>query len=242
MFFSAGASSSCWALPRQTTGSALPPAAVCGVSACAFQGTNGHVLVQRPEVAAPFWDVATPATWRRDRHWVCPAPHVLLQSATVAAGAQQVVLECRLGAIPNLAYIWDHQVSSKPLFPGAGFFELAAATLAAAGGPKSDATSALCGAAIPSPLPLPAKHSADGMVVLRAYLQPGSGGLRVVSSPAGFKQDHLTAAAARLAPVPPPAADATARPHYSALLPQHASARPSRSAARPVDLPPGTVC
>ena len=66
----------------------------------------------------------------------------------------------------SLAYLWDHQVSGRPVFPGAAYFEMAAAAagvLAAAGssgGSNTDA--ALVDVSIVAPLLLPCSSRTEG--------------------------------------------------------------------------------
>jgi hypothetical protein len=76
--------------------------------------------------------------------------------AAAAAGprAGVLVLQARLGSAA-CAYLWDHRVSGRALFPAAGFFELAAASVATLLGGARPAAAALAGAAIPAPLVLP---------------------------------------------------------------------------------------
>lgn len=67
----------------------------------------------------------------------------------------------------NAAFLWDHQVSGKPLFPGAGYFEIALSSLNTL---KSSDKSVCCvvGAFIPAPLvlPSPANTRVAGSVLL----------------------------------------------------------------------------
>ena len=78
---------------------------------------------------------------------------------------------------PALAYLWDHQVSGKALFPGAAFFELAAAaakTLLAAD------SAVLTSVSIPAPLVLPAPQNAAPAVMCK--LDAASGSIEVLSA------------------------------------------------------------
>ena len=101
------------------------PAAVVGVSAFAFQGTNAHALLAGQAVGA---EVEKPTgVWsRKQRYWVVPRAHALLHQAVVAMKSR-VTMQADLSRA-SLAFFWDHQVSGKVLFPGAGYFEMAAAT------------------------------------------------------------------------------------------------------------------
>lgn len=196
-------------MPRQTA--ALPlhsPAGqlLCGISAYAFQGTNAHAIIQRTPVgdaahSLPNTSHPAVALWQKEPHWVGPAVHVMLHSTrSMAAGASKaaVRMECRLSATPRLSYYWDHRVGGRVLFPGAGFFELATAAIKAAAGKAGAAAAGLAGAAIPAPLQLPEQQQMQkaAPVVLRATIRLSSGALAVASSPAAFKQDHLTGSTA----------------------------------------------
>jgi acyl transferase domain-containing protein len=117
-------------LPRQ--GGAGPLAdgsATWGVSAFAFQGTNAHAVVA---AAGPATDAAAaagaaaqlvPCTWQPKRHYILPESHLLICTAAVlsmpADGAAQrrVQYHAELAGA-SLAYLWDHQVLGKAVFPG----------------------------------------------------------------------------------------------------------------------------
>jgi len=91
-----------------------------GVSAFAFQGTNAHAVVQLYVGKAE--DKLHACVWKRKRYYVVPEPHVLLQTASVfkAVGTPllgRVTLQADLSA-PQLAYMWDHAVMGKCIFPG----------------------------------------------------------------------------------------------------------------------------
>jgi len=86
-------------------------------------------------------------------------------------------------------------VSNNVLFPGAGFFELATASLATIVGPRAvpqGASLAFCDAVIPAALPLPGKLSAqESSVALRCFVETITGELQIASSPTSFKQQHV---------------------------------------------------
>ena len=155
-------------------------------------------------------------SWQRQRHWAAPAPHrqaaarvfalhscmsesrVATSSLPCCAPARsllemcwpprrgEVVLGCRLAGA-RLAFMWDHQVSGKPLFPGAAFFEaIAAAACLLIGGRLGQAV--LAGVTIPAPLVLPpagsnelaeavvqvAASAADGRLQMQSLLRQGA--------------------------------------------------------------------
>jgi acyl transferase domain-containing protein len=111
-------------LPKQ--GGALPAAearetSTWGVSAFAFQGTNAHAVLAA--VSGSSSSVAVqleqlPA-WQGKRQYVLPEAHLLITAATVsAAGASRRVLFHAELAAASLAFLWDHQVMGKGIFPG----------------------------------------------------------------------------------------------------------------------------
>ena len=111
-------------LPKQ--GGALPAAearetSTWGVSTFAFQGTNAHAVLAA--VSGSSSSVAVqleqlPA-WQGKRQYVLPEAHLLITAATVsAAGASRRVLFHAELAAASLAFLWDHQVMGKGIFPG----------------------------------------------------------------------------------------------------------------------------
>ena len=196
-----------WVLPRETSGLPAPAQAgelVSGVSAFAFQGTNAHAVLQRPSAALELGGLSTTRAagsgWEGQVQWVAPLPHCMLHRARNGGGRSRAMLglECQLAATPRLNYFWDHRVSGKALFPGAGFLELALAAAKLAAG-RGAAAAALSGASIPAPLQLPdqlGEQPGGRPVVLRCALQLTSGELSVASSTAGFKQPHLSSSVA----------------------------------------------
>jgi hypothetical protein len=200
-----------WTVPRSTTSLPLHDSSgemLSGVSAYAFQGTNAHALLKRPTeaqtaggtLAGSLPNTARPvaAHWQREACWVAPPVHIMLHRVRGSGGSSRkasILLECQLSTTPQLAYFWDHRVGSRVLFPGAGFFEFAVAAGKAGVGKAAAAAVALAGATIPAPLQLPERQQllAAQPVVLRASVHAATLALTVSSSPAGFKQQHLTA-------------------------------------------------
>lgn len=173
---------------------------VCGISAFAFQGTNAHTVLQRPP-SAPATRHLVGTAWQREHLWVTPAPHVMLHGVAAAgtvsgSGGRQrsLIFECWLSSTPRLAFLWDHRVTDKVLFPGAGFFELAMASAKISVGSRTNAALVLGKAAIPAPLSLPdVLPRAPATLLLRCSTVLATGKVEVTSSPAGFKQPHLLA-------------------------------------------------
>lgn len=98
-----------------------------GVSSFAFQGTNAHaVLSAMPgQPADPtHTEGGVTALMHKQRHWVLPKPHSLLTAAQTEHGV--VMMQCQLSD-PRLAFLLDHQVMGRALFPAAGMLEVAVA-------------------------------------------------------------------------------------------------------------------
>ena len=106
---------------------------VCGSSSFAFQGTNAHALLQQagPQSATDAAQ-ARLSVWNRQRVWVAPPVHVLLQKAAATSGtrlarrhtAAAVAIEAEL-ATPQLAFLTQHSVLGLTMFPATAFLEMA---------------------------------------------------------------------------------------------------------------------
>ena len=187
-------------MPRQPAPSAAAQpsyntAAVFGVSAFAFQGTNAHaVLVAAAPVPLALVNPAGIA-WTQDRHWLAPAPHALL-GCVLSAAPGDVLFETDLRQ-PRHAFLWDHAVAGRHILPGAAFLEVAAAAVQAATGNEGSAV-VLASIAIPAPLELPKPAVGGGSVLmLRCQVESGSGRVKVASAgPAGMREHMFGSAAA----------------------------------------------
>jgi hypothetical protein len=125
---------------------------VFNIRAFRLQGTNAHAVLQSSQHGTGGASSSKPAAaWMQQRFWVAPPVHAALLRATAAPGGRLISMQALLTVAP-LAYTWDHQVGGKALFPGAGFFELAAAAAKIAGAASS---AAFLGVSIPAPLVLP---------------------------------------------------------------------------------------
>ena len=141
------------------------------------------------------------------RHWkpyiappVYPSPCSLLES--FKSGQRALFAVCLAGpaatSAPALVYLWDHRVNGRPVFPGAAYFEMAAAAARAlavggaaaavsAASPGGAAEAALQEVAIVAPLllPLPAPADRSGSVVLQASFLAAGGAMAIQSVQGG---------------------------------------------------------
>jgi hypothetical protein len=162
----------------------------------------------------------------------------MLHSARWVPQAQHATFVCALASAP-LAYLWDHQVSGRPLLPGAAFFELAA-TAAAALCAGHHAALALLGAAIPAPLVLPLTGSSRELAgALHVTVSVAAARLEVasLSTAGGRPAVHLAAGICAVAAAAPQRAVASAGvtkallPTLPALPAQPAAAASAAAAA-----------
>ncbi len=120
-----------FSLPKQPNGTGINPGFSSGVSSFAFQGTNSHLILGPAVHAAGSAEGASASAvpnWQRQYIHVLPPMHAQLSrcSAPVEARPGVIGFEMRMGH-PALSFFCDHQVSSKIIFPGAGYLELVAA-------------------------------------------------------------------------------------------------------------------
>ena len=237
-----------WQLPRQMSaavGTSGNGTSVAGISSFAFQGTNAHALLQQAgggAAAAPL--AAELAIWSKQRMWVAPPAHILLQTAaTTGSGAGKlarrqasaaVALEASL-AVPQLAFMWQHSVLGLAMFPATAFVEMAAGASRQLANANDLSTAAIRSAVFATPLALPAAGAA-GLARVRCLVQAASGSFEVGSAggTAGQVRTHFFASLSSVHPTAGSALAATSRadrPHLARLLLRGAAA-----AAAPVRL------
>ncbi|CAL8465609.1 g5145 [Coccomyxa elongata] len=166
-----------------------------GTSSFGMSGVNAHALFSAPDLApgdSSDESSKSPAlTWRAERHWVAPAVQRLLRSFSWGAGGGTCSFSVDLSA-PHLTYLLDHQVMERPLLPGAGLLEMAAAAGIALAGAKRDAVPILAQALISSPCQL---SVGGGARKLTCTLHPGQGSVQIASA-----QLHLTGVLTQMLP------------------------------------------
>ncbi len=202
-----------WHLPRQTSaaiGASSSGASVAGISSFAFQGTNAHALLQQAGGAAAAPVAVELAIWSKQRMWVAPPAHILLQTAaTSGSGAGRlarrqasaaVALEAALAA-PQLAFLWQHSVLGMAMFPATAFVEMAAGASRQLANASELSTSAIRSAVFATPLALPAAGAA-GLAHVRCLVQAGAGSFEVGSAggSAGQVRTHFYASLSAVRP------------------------------------------
>ena len=117
-----GSNAGLFMLPKQAAGLDLRAspagAALSGVSSFAFQGTNAHVLLCGAAVTEREHARTGLPCWQRQLVSVLPVAHAQVQCAAAEPGGTRLKLEMQLGQHAVHAFICDHQVSGKPIFPG----------------------------------------------------------------------------------------------------------------------------
>lgn len=94
-----------------------------------LQGTNAHAILskthspQRPQASSQ-------TLWQRERFWFTVAAHALLLRSAPGGSAQSGIITFQAPlAGPHLAFLNDHRIQDRGLFPGAAMFETAGAAM-----------------------------------------------------------------------------------------------------------------
>ena len=181
-------------LPRQSR--ALPQAgqalASTGISSFAFQGTNAHAVLQASPTAVAGPPAMAALTWQPRRQWVLPPAHCLIKHCMPGEQPNKAMFACKL-VQPALAFLWEHQVMDRSLFPGAGYFEMALAATRTLHGTANlhSAEDCLTQVAIPAPLVLPSSSAAAGLV-LTCSVDMGTQMINIASAAAqGSQSIHM---------------------------------------------------
>ena len=241
-----------WHLPRGTSAAVnntADGATVAGISSFAFQGTNAHALLQQ-QTAAP---VAAPsgaalALWSKQRMWVAPPAHILLQTAAATgsgrgfarrqAASAVVALEAGLNT-PQLAFLWQHMVLGVAVFPATAFLEMATGASRQLLNSNDLAGAALRSVVFATPLALP--PAAGAPVRVRCLVQAAAGSFEVGSA-VGAAVQYRTHFFASLAAAPQAAAGASSSANRPAgiatALLRGSLPAPARMAVAEVAVPP----
>ena len=182
-------------LPRQDR--ALPQGgdtvASTGISSFAFQGTNAHAVLQASSTAVPGPPAVAALTWQLRRQWVLPPAHCLIKHCMFGEQPNKAMFACKLMQ-PALAFLWEHQVMDRSLFPGAGYFEMALAATRTLHGTANlhSAQDCLTQVAIPTPLVLPSSAAAASGFVLSCSVDLGTRAINIASAAAqGLQSVHM---------------------------------------------------
>ena len=99
----------------------------CAVSGFAFQGTNGHLIVQRRKYDLCVHNVGGALSnffiFDSSRHWVLPNVHTLVQETFLLSQSTGHAL-AKIDPRTN-GFFWEHKVSRRSLFPASGFLDVA---------------------------------------------------------------------------------------------------------------------
>ncbi len=191
-------------LPRQggaLVGAKLQPCT--GVSSFAFQGTNAHAVVEASATAQASTTAGVPVSWRQQRQWVLPLAHCLVKHSLPGASPSRTTFACSLQQ-PALAFLWEHEVHNRSLFPGAGYFEMALAVLRTLHSSSSNSNNCcLTQIAVPAPLVLAeTSNAAVGTSVLTCAVDTASQAVVIASGPAQHAQTvHMRGHFAQLSKV-----------------------------------------
>lgn len=162
-----------------------------GVSSFAFMGTNAHVVLESASsrtsaaLSGACAAAASAPIWKTNRHWIAPQLH-MLSYRLLDASSQRVTLQANLAA-PQLSHLWDHRVNGKVIFPGAGYLEMASASLAGLLDQPSHVAHqgvqhvVLRGLTIPAPLLLPDGKASEPMPSLQCSINLVDGSLYISS-------------------------------------------------------------
>jgi acyl transferase domain-containing protein/NADPH:quinone reductase-like Zn-dependent oxidoreductase/acyl carrier protein/thioesterase domain-containing protein len=156
-----------------------------GVSAFAFQGTNAHAILQSEKLDEPRF-ASDRSLFVEAVQSVLPEMHVLLSTLGVGLAKRSRVSFHATLMHPDVAYLWDHQVLGKCIFPGAGYFESGLA-VARVLGSSSDASCQ--NMMIPAPLLL---DSAEATMILETSIEMEDGAVSVCSLSPHGKQVHMS--------------------------------------------------
>ncbi len=174
------------AAPRQLAPAPLASsAALGGVSAFAFQGTNAHALVQKiyensmqSQLPSATCLALQAGNAGKTRFWVLPAAHPFAMFGTAIRSSKTstptIYFESSLSA-QRMDIFGDHAVFGRVLFPAAGMLEAALAAGTTTLDPSTTSL-AVTDMAIGAPIILPSQGlGAKSAMVLRCRVDPGEG-------------------------------------------------------------------
>lgn len=179
-------------MPRQGAAAVVHPSqgsdeAVMAVSSFAFQGTNSHMVLANTggQLQASTTGLH-PGLWQRQRFWYTSPSRQLLQRARVDAGI--VTMQSSLSRA-SLAFLNDHKIQGKTLFPAAAMLEMLLSSAMATQQEQPAAQQVLHGISISAPLIVP---TATSSAIISCSLAYATGGLEMISiTKSGREVPHL---------------------------------------------------
>ena len=208
------------ALPRQPSALADNQLHLnTGISSFAFQGTNAHAVLQASATSGEAWPAVAAVPWQQRREWVLPSAHCLIKQHLPQMPPSKATFACSLQQ-PALAFLWDHEVMGRSLFPGAGYFDMALAGLHTLHSSAAVTTAIICltQAVIPTPLVLPASSTADH-VTLTCSVDFSTQAISIASAAGHASQTvHMRGQAAQAHRVPTTAGESLTVTAVQALM------------------------
>ena len=179
-------------LPRQGAAAVGHPSqgsdeAVMAVSSFAFQGTNSHMILANTggQLQASTTGLH-PGLWQRQRFWYTSPSRQLLQRGKVGAGL--VIMQSSLSRT-SLAFLNDHKIQGKTLFPAAAMLEMLLCSAMTAHQEQPAAQQVLGDITISAPLVIP---TAASSVIISCSLTYATGRLEMKSvTESGREVPHL---------------------------------------------------
>lgn len=170
---------------RSSSGNA---SSLLGVSSFAFQGTNAHLILGTDPTAQPDQSAdCRIAPYVHQRHWYCGPLYQMIDHVH-AITSSRVAFHTQLQIPARLAYVMDHRVRGRTLFPAAGMLEVASASARTTLETSLEAEIvSLSGVGVISPLVL---HVDGSVLALVCTVDARSGSLTLASS-GPTKLEHL---------------------------------------------------
>ncbi len=158
-----------------------------------LQGTNAHAVLCRTGIS--HGQPAEPTSvWQRDRFWFTVRAHALLLRAVALPQQGSCTMQTPLDS-PSLAFLFDHCVQDRALFPGAAMFETASAAMRAMQAQPLHAASQTAAALVAVSIAQPLVMVAGQATTLCCTVSGHEGRVAISSVGRGAQIAHMTAVA-----------------------------------------------